>query len=181
MKKILLFVFFVILAVVTNAQLNFGLGSNLVAFRNVNSQSVNFKLTGVLYTDISYLFNNEKGIKTGFSYQRRNIEYSNENYNSDFYQVPVLFTFEKKLNDLPFGIDLSLGYLLTIPDNTINNGTQINLNLIHGAMTDISFFTMLNEKSKLFLRFIVSDDLYSKDKLLFGQYSFGFGMNVKLF
>ncbi|MEA3450717.1 MAG: hypothetical protein U9Q83_02305 [Bacteroidota bacterium] len=182
MKKIiLLVVLFSFFVVGANSQLNLGLGSNLVAFRNFNSQSVNFELTGALYADVSYLFNNKKGIKTGFSYQRRNIEFNNENYNSDFYQVPVLFTFQKKLKDLPFGLDFSLGYLLTMLNNTKNSGTQIKLSPIHGVMADISFFTMINEKSKMFLRFNISDDLYSKDDLLFGQYCFGFGMNVNLF
>lgn len=130
---------------------------------------------------IGYYFKNQLGIISGFSTQNRFFDLDNDRIFSKYLQIPLLFSQNIKFREVPFGISISGGYLLTVPyaTKTLQNNSY-DIGYIHGVNFYYVFNSYVNEKTQFYCGLQASYDFINENDIKFHSSGIILGMRVFL-
>ncbi len=180
MKRILILSSLLFITIVTNAQLSADISASYTKYRLTDASRYSLNDGIKMNIDISYYFNEKNGLVTGVKYQPINFQKETELFTCDMLQIPLLYSSVYKFNDTPFSLNTSFGYLMSIAQNTKNNGIVYNdLGVIHGAFAKMVLENNVNEKSCYYFGLEASYDFYNKNDIKFTQIGMTCGLRVK--
>ncbi|MBN2891829.1 MAG: hypothetical protein JXL97_08180 [Bacteroidales bacterium] len=176
MKKIIIISVCVIFASTLKAQFNYSLATSLNFYRLTTTNPVYLAPEINVNLQLGYYLSNTWGISSGAFISNRYFDIENERITSKNIQIPLLVSKYIKIENTPFGLTSSIGYLLSVPfDSKSSLSNTYDIGLIHGGYFSIFMDNWVNENVAFFGGVNGSYDFMNKNNIKFWSYGITLG------